>query len=41
MQKGLHAPGISILNIFVSDILEYINAEGASCPGNKYMKYFL
>jgi hypothetical protein len=36
MQEGLHA-----LLYFINDTAEYSDAEGASRPGNRWIKYFI
>jgi hypothetical protein len=38
--KGLYAPLIAGINICINNILEYIDIEGASCPGNMDVKIF-
>ena len=37
---GIHAPVIGGLNIFISSIVGYIELDGASCPGDRGIKYF-
>jgi hypothetical protein len=41
MYKGLHPWVIGRLNIFIKDTVEYINAEGESCPCDRGIKYFI
>jgi hypothetical protein len=40
MKKRLHSPEIGELVISIVDTAEYIDAEGASCPGNRGIIYF-
>jgi hypothetical protein len=35
IQKGLHAPVIGGLIIFRNNTAEYVDTEGASCPGDR------
>jgi hypothetical protein len=39
MYKEIHARVIGGLNIFIQDIVEYIDIEGASSSGNRGIKY--
>jgi len=40
MLKGIHALVLGGLCIFKNNIIEYIYAEGDSCPGARRIMYF-